>query len=31
VAEGQLKLQPNSRVKIDPDARIQPPAILPKE
>ncbi len=31
VTEGQLKLQPDARVRIDPDARLDPPAVLPKE
>jgi len=31
VTEGQLKLQPDARVRIDPNARLAPPAIRPKE
>ncbi len=31
VAEGQLKLQSGARVRIDPAARLEPPAVRPKE
>lgn len=31
VTEGQLKLQPNARVRIDPKAGLQAPASLPRE
>jgi len=31
VSEGQLKLQPGGRVRIDPSARLGPPAVRPKE
>ncbi|MBX9739681.1 MAG: efflux RND transporter periplasmic adaptor subunit [Beijerinckiaceae bacterium] len=31
VTEGQLKLQPNARVKIDPNAGLQAPATLPRQ
>jgi membrane fusion protein (multidrug efflux system) len=31
VSEGQLKLQPGARVRIDPDARLEAPAVRPKE
>lgn len=31
VAEGQLKLQSGARVRIDPAARLDPPAVRPKE
>jgi membrane fusion protein (multidrug efflux system) len=31
VSEGQLKLQSGARVRIDPAARLEPPAIRPKE
>jgi membrane fusion protein (multidrug efflux system) len=30
VSEGQLKLQPGARVRIDPDARLEAPAVRPK-
>ena len=31
VTEGQLKLQSGARVRIDPAARLEPPAVRPKE
>jgi membrane fusion protein (multidrug efflux system) len=31
VSEGQLKLTPDARVRIDPNAKLTPPAIRPKE
>lgn len=31
VTEGQLKLQPNARVRIDPKGGLQPPATLPRQ
>jgi membrane fusion protein (multidrug efflux system) len=31
VTEGQLKLQPDARVRVDPDAHLQPQAVRPKE
>ncbi|WP_026605723.1 efflux RND transporter periplasmic adaptor subunit [Methylocapsa acidiphila] len=31
VIEGQLKLQPNQRVRVDPNAHLEPPAKRPKE
>lgn len=31
VAEGQIKLQPGARVRTDPDARLEAPAVRPKE
>ncbi len=31
VSEGQLKLAPDARVRIDPNAKLTPPAIRPKE
>jgi membrane fusion protein (multidrug efflux system) len=31
VSEGQLKLQLNAPVRIDPNARLEPPAVRPKE
>ncbi|WOJ88761.1 hypothetical protein RZS28_13185 [Methylocapsa polymorpha] len=31
VTEGQLKLQPDARVRIDANARLDAPAVRPKE
>ncbi|MEJ0095995.1 MAG: efflux RND transporter periplasmic adaptor subunit [Methylocella sp.] len=31
VSEGQVKLQPDARVRIDPTAKLTPPAVRPKE
>ena len=31
VSEGQLKLQTGARVRIDPNAGLVPPPVLPKE